>query len=114
MLTDRFAPGHALEGVHDQPNDIYGGEHPGPLALPLVPHQQLLDILADEDVDRLDEGDGFIDGGHAGIDGHAVVGSVVEEDFGDERFQVLLDGCGGTSLLIDWLLCRYSPDYSPD
>lgn len=107
MLTDRLATCNTLERVHDQPNDIDSGKHPSPLTLPLIPNQQLLDILTDKDIDSLNEGDGLINRRHAGIDGHAIVSSIVEEDFGDQRFEVLLDGIGCTNLLIDWLFCRY-------
>lgn len=72
--------------MHDQPNDIDSGKHPRPLAFPFIPNQQFLDVLAHEDVDGLDEGDGLVDGGHAGIDGHAIVSGVVEEDLSDQRF----------------------------
>jgi hypothetical protein len=100
--------------MHDEPDDIDRSQHPDPLGLSLVPHQQLLDVLADEDVDGFDQRDRLVDGGHGRVDRHAIVRSVVKQDLRDQRLQVLLGRQAGTSLLMDWWLCRYSPDSSPD
>lgn len=114
IFTDGFLFWNAFERVHDEADNIYGGEHPNPLGLAFIPHQELFYVFADEDVDGLDERDGFVDGWHRGVDGHAIIGGVIEEDLSDERFEVLLCDTAFTSLVMDWLLWRYSPDSSPD
>jgi hypothetical protein len=48
--------------VHDEADNINGGEHPNPLGLAFVPDQELFYIFADEDVDGLYERDRFVDG----------------------------------------------------
>lgn len=50
--------------MHDEADDINGGEHPNPLRFAFVPYQKLLYIFANENVDGLDEGYRFVDGGH--------------------------------------------------
>ena len=37
--------------MHDKPDDICSGEHPNPLTLTFIPHQQLLNVVGDKDVD---------------------------------------------------------------
>jgi len=114
IFTHGFLFRDAFERVHDEADNINGGEHPNPLGLAFIPDQELFYIFADEDVDGLYERDRFVDGWHWGVDGHAVIGGVIEEDLRDERLQVLLCDTALTNLAIDWLLWRYSPDSSPD
>ena len=70
--------------MHDEPDDIDSRQHPDPLRLPLVPHQQLLDVLAHEDVDGLDQRDRLVHRRHRRVDWHAIVRSVAKQDLRDQ------------------------------
>lgn len=61
----------------DESDRVNQGKHPNPQPLVLVPDQQLLQVLVDEQVDAVVEGHGFVDGVNGGVGGHAVVGAVV-------------------------------------
>jgi hypothetical protein len=87
--------GDALEGVEEEADDVGNGEHPDPPRLAFVPDEQFVDSFGDEDVDGLDEGDGFIDGG------------AQQQDFRDEALEGELREETATTLWMELLLCRY-------
>ena len=77
MFTDFALINDGIERMHDQPDGIGNGEHPNPAIEWLIPNEEFLNILVNDDIDGVINRGVLIDRADRVVDGHAIVCSVV-------------------------------------
>ena len=73
--------------VQQEPNNIRNSQHPHPLWLPLIPHQQLIHTLIDKYINRLDKRYLFVNRTHHRIDRHTIIRTIQQQYLRYQTFQ---------------------------
>lgn len=72
--------------MHNKPDGVNHCQHPYPSVELLIPDKQLINVFIDDDVDGIEQRGVLADRADGTVDGHAIIGCVIAEDFGDDIF----------------------------